>query len=330
MKNKNKKLGLPSAIAVCVGQIVATSALLSLANGVGLAGNNFFIPLAIVLVLNCFVALSFGELHRLMPEVDGGLGQYTLVGLGPVASIISNISAYVITMIFATSIELAMLGSVFHEFFPNIPAVIFSVITLLIIAGLNFMGTDIFSKTQNLVVAILIGSMIILGAIGCFKLGIGNVISTTEQTAPSVTGLGIFSLSATAFWLFIGCEFVIPVAKELKNPKRDVLLSMILGLVLLFFVQIIMGTGMQNYVDRDILATSDIPHMIYAENLLGNIGKIWIAIVALCAGISTLNAILPCSARVLMGMAEENMMPKIFSKTNRKGIPYIGICLIAI
>ena len=29
-----------------------------------------------------------------------------------------------------------------------------------------------------------------------------------------------------SFWLFIGVEFIIPVAKDLKNPRRDVLLSM--------------------------------------------------------------------------------------------------------
>ena len=41
----NKKLGLPSAIAVTVGLIVASSCLLSLGTGIGLAGEvYYFIP----------------------------------------------------------------------------------------------------------------------------------------------------------------------------------------------------------------------------------------------------------------------------------------------
>ena len=39
----NKKLGLPSAIAVTVGLIVASSCLLALGTGIGLAGRGFII-----------------------------------------------------------------------------------------------------------------------------------------------------------------------------------------------------------------------------------------------------------------------------------------------
>ncbi len=39
----NKKMGLGSAVSVCVGLIVATSCLLSLGLGTGLAGKGFII-----------------------------------------------------------------------------------------------------------------------------------------------------------------------------------------------------------------------------------------------------------------------------------------------
>lgn len=84
-----EKLGLPSAIAVTVGLIVASSCLLSLGTGIGLAGRGFIISMLIVLVLNICLALSFSELHDLMPDAEGGMGQYTKVGLGSVPSIIS-------------------------------------------------------------------------------------------------------------------------------------------------------------------------------------------------------------------------------------------------
>ena len=110
-----KKLGLGSGVAVCVGLIVATSCLVSLGTGMGLAGKAFIIPLFLVMFLNMFIALSFGELHSLMPKVDGGTGQYLLVGLGPLPSMVGNISAYVITMILASTAALAMSGSVLMQ-----------------------------------------------------------------------------------------------------------------------------------------------------------------------------------------------------------------------
>lgn len=326
----NKKLGLGSAVAVCVGLIVATSCLLSLGMGVGLSGKAFVLPLLVVVVLNAFIAMSFAELHSLMPNVDGGVGQYTLVGMGPFASMISNISAYVITMVLASSVEVAMTGMVLNEFFPSIPASIFGIAILGIITIVNYLGVDIFSKVQNIVVTLLIGSMAIMGILSFFKLGTGTVITAAEQTAPSIVGVGgVMSLAAVAFWLFIGVEFIIPVAKDLKNPKRDVLLSMILGLVLLFVVQAILGVGMTNYVKLDVLATSAMPHMVFAESLLGTAGKIWMGVVTLLAGISTLNTVLSSSGRIVMGMAEEGLFPKVFSLKNKLGAPIFGLLLMA-
>lgn len=330
--NSEKKIGLGSAISICVGLIVATSCLLSLGQGMGLAGSGFIVSLFIVLVLNAMLALSFSELHSMMPNVEGGLGQYTLVGLGPVASIISNISAYVITSILAGSVEIAMCGMVINEaFLPMIPAPIISVSLLGILFIVNYMGVDIFSKVQNIVVVLLIGSLILLGIISFFKLGTGTVITATKQTEPAMTGISsIVSLSALAFWLFIGIEFVIPVAKDLKNPKRDVLLAMVIGIVILFVVQSILGIGMTNYVTLDELVGSPMPHMVFAEKLLGRVGVYWMAIVTILAAVSTANTVLGSVTRILSGMSESNMVPKIFTKKNNKNTPVAGLVFMSI
>ena len=328
--NTSGKLGLGSAVAVCVGLIVATSCLLSLGLGIGLSGKAFILPLFVVVILNGFIAISFAELHQLMPNVDGGVGQYSLVGLGPVASMISNIAAYVITMIFASSVEAAMCGMVLNEFFPQIPAVVIGVGVLLILMAINFFGVDLFSKVQNIVVFLLLGSLTGMGIISFFKLGTGTLVTAAEQTAPMISGVGgVMSLSAIAFWLFIGVEFIIPVAKDLKNPKRDVLLSMVIALVLLFVIQGILGVGMTNYVTLDALAASPMPHMLFAEAVLGNFGKIWMGFITILAGISTLNTVLSASARIVMGMAEEKLFPKFMSKQNKMGAPIYGLIFIA-
>ncbi len=329
---ETKKLGLGSAVATCVGLIVATSCLLSLGQGIGLAGPAFIIPLFIVMILNAFLAMSMSELHTLMPKVEGGIGQYTLAGLGPVASIISNTSAYVICMVLAVAVEVTMCGTVLSQtLLPAVPAPVLSIAVLGILFLLNFRGIDMFSRVQNLVVTLLIGSIAVLGVISFFKLVPDHVIAASAQTAPSVVGFGgLMGLSAMAFWLFIGVEFVIPLANDLKNPKRDVLLSMILGLVMLFVVQALMGAGMANYVTLDELASADMPHIVFAEHLLGKAGVYWMSIVTLLAGISTTNTVLASVSRILSGMAESEMMPKIFMKKSRYGTAPAGMLLVAI
>lgn len=326
-----KKLGLGSAISVCVGLIVATTCLLSLGLGTGLAGRGFIIAMAIVVGLNILLALSFNELHGLMPEVEGGLGQYTLAGLGPVPSIVSNLSAYVITNILAGSVEMAMCGIVLQNtFFPQIPAVIISLFVLAFLVVVNYFGVDIFAKFQNIVVVLLIGSLVLMGIISAFKLGTGAVVEASAQTAPVVTGFsGIISLLALAFWMFIGIEFVIPISKNLKNPKRDVPLAMILGVLLLFVVQTLLSTGMFNYVTLKELSSSDMPHMVFAENLLGKAGAKWMGIITILAGVSTINTVLGSVTRILSGMADAQMMPGFFNKKNPKGTPIAGLVFMS-
>lgn len=328
----NKKLGLPSAIAVAVGLIVASSCLLSLGTGIGLAGKGFIISMFIVLVLNACLALSFSELHDLMPEVDGGMGQYTKVGLGSVPSIIANVSAYVVVNLLAASVEVAMCGMVVNELFlPSIPAPIISIGFLGILLFINYHGVDIFSKIQNVVVALLLFSILGMGLLSFFKLGTGTIIPAAAQTAPSINGIGGYiSLSAMAFWLFIGIEFVIPIAKNLKNPKRDVLLAMILGISILFILQSILGAGMTNYVTLKELSESEMPHMLFAQRLLGNAGSVWMGVVTILAGISTANTVLGGIPNVLAGMAENDLLPEAFAKKNQHNVPLMGMLFIGI
>ncbi|MFV0464466.1 MAG: APC family permease [Lachnospiraceae bacterium] len=325
-----KKLGLFSAVCICVGLIVATSCLLSLGTGIGLAGKSFILPMFIVVIINSLLALTLSELHNIMPGVEGGLGQYTLVGLGPVASIVSNLSAYVVTNMLAGAAEMAMCGYVLHlTFLPMVSPWVIATALLLILMVINWMGVDMFAKIQNVVVVLLIGSFIVLGLMGTFRLGTGEAISAAAQTTPVVSGIGgLISLSALAFWLFIGIEFIIPVSKDIKNPRKIIPLAMIISLVLLFVVQSLLGNAMGNYVSFEELSTSTMPHLIFAENMLGKVGSYWIGIVTMLAGVSTINTVLGSVTRILSGMAEAEMLPSVFAKKNKFDTPVAGIILI--
>ncbi|MDR0916072.1 MAG: APC family permease, partial [Oscillospiraceae bacterium] len=128
----------------------------------------------------------------------------------------------------------------------------------------------------------------------------------------------------------IGVEFIRPVAKDLRNPKRNVLLSMVIALGVLLVVQSILGIGMTNYVPLSELQSSDMPHVVFGEALLGKGGSVWMAIVAVLASVSTTNTVLPATGKILQGMADEKMAPSIFSRTNKRNVPYFGMLLIVV
>ena len=137
-------------------------------------------------------------------------------------------------------------------------------------------------------------------------------------------------MTAVAFWLFIGAEYVIPISKDVKNARRNVPLGMFLGLALICVVQSILVFGFHNYTDWGELANSPAPHLLYGVNLLGTPGKIWMAFVAALAVISSQNSGINGLSSICQGMAKMNMMPQCFAKTNKNGVPYIGVWFVSI
>ena len=77
MSDQQKKLGLGSVIATGVGLIVATSCLMSIGQGASAIGTPFISSMSIACLFNILTALSICELNALMPNLSGGMAQFT-------------------------------------------------------------------------------------------------------------------------------------------------------------------------------------------------------------------------------------------------------------
>ena len=88
--------------------------------------------------------------------------------------------------------------------------------------------------------------------------------------------------------------------------------------------------GFHNYTPWQELMDSPAPHLLYGENLLGSAGKIWMTLVAALAVVSTQNSTVNGLASICQGMAKMNMMPRIFAKTNKHGVPWFGVVFVSV
>ena len=131
---------------------------------------------------------------------------------------------------------------------------------MIVVMATNLIGVDMFAKVRDLVAFLLVGSMVLMGLIGIFKLGTGTVVSQPANMASSPSE--VISMTAVAFWLFIGAEFAIPISGQVKNAKKNVPLGMALGLIVILIMQAIMVLGFYHYTPWDELANSAAPHML--------------------------------------------------------------------
>lgn len=324
---KEKKLGLPSVIATGIGLIVATSCLMSLGQGAGALGTSFIIAMLIACAINICTALSLAELNALMPNLTGGLAQYTLACMGPFVSIVAMVGGYLVCNAIAGSVECAMFGNaiatVFHT---SIPSNVFCVVLLLILIAVNLNGIDMFAKIQDVVAYGLVISLVLMGLIGIFGIGTGEKVE--QPYAVSMEPSDVLSFVGLAFFLFLGCEFIIPIAKNVRNPRKNVPLGMVLSLVIVCGMQIIVIFGMHHYTAWEKLAESNSPHIFYGNVLLGKAGSLWMILVSVFAVVSTVNSVISSLAYICAGMAKISLLPSFFQKRNKKGAPYMGILII--
>lgn len=325
---EEKKLGLRNVISVSVGLVIATSCLVSLGEGAGTIGVVFIVAMIIACILNMITMASVSELNALMPDTTGGLAQYTLASVGPVPTIVTMVGGYLISNVLSCGVEASIFAFAMKETIPlPIPSFAYTVIVTVILWIANLKGVDMFAKLQDVVAFLLLGSMVVMGLIGMFGMGTG--VKVDQPMVLENDFSTIVSMTAVAFWLFIGAEYAIPISKDVKNAKRNVPLGMFIGLGLICLVQSILVFGFYRYTDWGELANSAAPHMLYGMNLLGKPGKIWMTFVAALAVISSQNSAVQALPVICQGMAKMNMMPQFFAKTNKNNVPYIGVCLIS-
>lgn len=329
MEEKDRTLGLRSVVSISVWLVIATSCLVSLGQGAGSIGVVFIGAMVIACLLNMTTVASLSELNALMPNTTGGLAQYTLACLGPFPTLISMVGGYLICNIMSSGVEASIfsyaMASTIHL---PIPSILYTLVMTIVVMIANLYGVDMFAKIQDLVAFLLVGSMLIMGIIGMFGLGTGAMVQQPYSMVSSRKE--VVSMVAVAFWLFIGAEYVIPVSKNVKNAKRNVPLGMMIGLALICLVQSIMVLGFHNYTPWGELEASAAPHLLYGENLLGSAGKIWMTFVAALAVVSTQNSTVNGLAGICQGMAKMNMMPRIFAKTNKHGVPFFGVIFVSV
>lgn len=324
-----KKIGLWAAVATAVGIVVSSSAMVSLGEGFGIAGRGFIFAMIAALLLNVFVAFSFAELSGLIPRA-GGLNRYTAPALGSVVSMIAVISGYVLVVVFAGSAEAAIAGVVVADVFgiPVSPVVV-SLVVVALLVTVSLFSVKVYGSIQIVLVILMIGSIVVLGIVGLTGMGAGDPVAVEPPFNPM--GVGVLSLTALAFWLFIGVEFVTPLTEEIKKPKVYVPLAMILGLVIIFIADILFGFGMLEYLLPEQLAgAGGTPHILAAETLAGPVGQLWMGVVTFLATASTLNTLITAVSRMLAAMAEEGEMPKILARRNRHGSPWVAVVTMGV
>jgi basic amino acid/polyamine antiporter, APA family len=284
-----------------------------------------FIVAAFMITLT---ALSFAELASRFPK---SAGEAVFVQEGFNRRSLAILVGYLV--VFNGIVSSAALTEGFVGYFQTLlllPDWMATIGIILVIGALACWGIGQSVTIAAIVTVIEIGGLALIIWVG--KDALSTVPSMLPTLTPSFTApvwAGIFAGSFLAFYAFIGFEDMVNVAEEVKDPKRNLPLAIILTLVITIILYFLTSLVSILVVPPDELAVSKAPLVHVYEVAAGNSGELisLISIIALLNG-ALIQIIM--ASRVLYGMATQGWGFRVFSQIHPVSRTPINATLAAV
>ena len=351
-----KELGLLDGTMLVVGSMIGSGIFIvssDMMRQVGSAG-----WLTLIWILSGFItviaAVSYGELSAMFPKAGGqyvylkeaygkligflyGWSFFAVIQTGTIAAVgvaFSKFAAYLYEPFSDENILWEM------DFFKLNAAQVVSILTILVLTYLNTRGVKNSKILQTVLTIIKIASLlglIVFGFILAAKAEIWNanwadawnsrVFDTVDNSWLPIGGTALITGISAAM---VGSLFssdawngVTFIAGEIKNPQRNVGLSLFLGTLIVTIIYILTNLMYLAVIPLDEIATakSDRVAVVASEYIFGNIGTLIIAIMIMISTFACNNGLIMAGARVYYTMAKDGLFFKKAANLNKASVP---------
>lgn len=296
-----RDLGFLEAYTIGVGTMIGAGIFVLPSIAAANAGPASMISFAVGGVVSLLAALSLSELATGMPRA-GGSYYYVNRALGPFFGSVVGVGMWS-GLMFATAFYMLGFGQYLTYFYGAIPVAGSALVMALLLVLVNYRGVKEAGSLQNLIVVALIGLIVVFVGVGVFQVDytILRPFNPNGWSAVAMT-------AATVYVSFIGFEVIATSAEEIKDPGRNLPLSMIASVLTptVFYVLVMLvSTGV---LPIDEIAASTIPVADVAGRYLGELGALAMVVGAVLATVSSANASILSAARVNFAMGRDRIL----------------------
>ncbi|SDK48433.1 cadaverine:lysine antiporter, APA family (TC 2.A.3.2.2) [Maridesulfovibrio ferrireducens] len=331
---EHKKMGVIACTAVVAGNMMGSGIALLPAN-LAAIGSISLIGWGVALVGALALAYVFARLGMEDPQ-EGGPIAYS----GEVAPILgyqSGLLYYHANWI--GNIAIAITGVDYLSiFFPILQDPLYSGITSIIIiwifTGINILGADWIGRLVSVGVVLLLIPVIITGTAGWafFDMAQFNSNWLVEgQTSESA----ILAAIILCIWSFIGVESASVNTAVVKNPKRTIPISTMVGTAVAGVVYILSCTTISGMFPASTVAASGAPFSLAMGHICANIPyaeyvpKLVSAVTAF-ACLASLGSWMMLVSQAGCRASNDGTLPKVFGNRNKHGVPVEGLVFSSI
>jgi S-methylmethionine transporter len=284
------------------------------------------------------VMLCLGELAVHMPE-SGSFGSYATKYIGPGTGYTMT-WLYWLTWSATLGTEFTAAALLMQEWFPHVSVWLWTIIFAVFVFGMNMSSTRWFAESEfwlALVKVVTVVAFILLGLMAI----VGIVSYEGYESAPLFSNLtasgwfpeGFFPIFATMLivnFAFSGTELIGVAAGETQDPAKNVpkAINTAIWRLLIFFVGTIVVISAllpHQYAGLNSEGVSSSPFVTVFNQIGIPYAEDIIRFVIITALLSAANSGLFAASRMMWSLSYKKQLPKIFSKVNQRGIPYVAV-----
>ncbi|WP_459129314.1 APC family permease [Guggenheimella bovis] len=290
-------------------------------------------------IVSILGGLCFAELGAMMPKA-GGTTVYLNEAFHPLVGFLSGFNSWLIGGPGSLSAAALALAAMFH--FSDTNGKIFATVIILAFTAYNYFGIKMGSILQNVT---MIAKLIPIFIIMLSALFMGKVqpnLAMVPLDGPVGLGKMISMISfatIATLWAYEGWTNLNSVAEEIREPKKNLPLSIILAIGSITLLYTVF-----NFAIFKVLPIEEIKAMItkkeyylgteVALRLLGGIGGTIVSVGMIISMLGSINGMCLAFPRVYYAMAEEGHFFKSFKKLHPKykipTAPLIAQCIITL
>lgn len=351
-----RELGLLDGTMLVVGSMIGSGIFIvsaDIARQVGSAGWLIAIWVATA-VITIIAAVSYGELSAMFPKAGGqyvylkesynkliaflyGWSLFGVIQTGTIAAVgvaFSKFAAYIYEP-FSNENILYEIGS-----FQLNAAQLVSIVTIVFLTYINSKGVKDSKILQTILTIIKILSLFGLIFFGFTLAAKADIWNANWQNAFTPRALDVTNMNWTGISgslllsgisaAMVGSLFssdawngVTFIAGEIKNPQRNVGLSLFLGTFIVSLIYILANLMYIAVLPLDTIATakSDRVAVVAAQYIFGEAGTIIIAVMIMISTFACNNGLIMAGARVYYTMAKDGLFFKKAAVLNKSDVP---------
>jgi basic amino acid/polyamine antiporter, APA family len=315
-----RDLGLSHAGAVVVGTIIGSGIFLVPTEMMQAVGSARLVYLAWMVggLLSFFGALTYAELGAMKPQA-GGEYVYVRDAYGPLAGFLYAWTWFLIakpaSIATITTGLVRILGTfpiftfLSHDWlsrpFPITYGQLVAITASILVSWLNYIGVRRAGEFQFVFTLLKVAIILGIVAVG-FSYREGTWANfATEFTGAKGGVAGFFAALVAALWAYDGWNDLNMVAGEIRNPQRNIPLSLIWGVATVGALYILVNAAVQYVLPAAAVAGSERPASDAVALVLGRAGASLVSAGMAVSMLVTLNGTIMSGARVPFAMARD-------------------------